>query len=398
MPVWHAATEGLREAEELIVIGITQEQHPERCRLFAQWQGFEWPILWDPLNLTGASAVPSVLAVDEFGVIRKARLDSRRVEDELIGEFLAAAFEAPREEAPGPRVLRSMLGPEVDSTGLESAYARLLWGGSSSFDAAIGAIENHGLDANAADAASLFRAGVAYRMRHDSDRGRPTDFQRALDLWSAALHRDPNQYIWRRRIQQYGPRLDKPYPFYDWVARAQADLRARGTEPVALRVPLTGAELAQPSNQYPIRQDGSQAPDPQRRISADGERLIAIETAAAVHTASAGARVRQRASVRVHLALHPDAEADVHWTNEAGPTVVWVAVPQGWQIERNLFELPLPEGALTGEVRLLDFELSPPEGWEGPAKVRGYALYFVCEGAGGECLYRRQDFVVPISG
>ena len=57
MPVWHEATRALRESGDLTVIGITQEQHPERCGLFAQWKGIDWPILWDPFNLTEARAV-----------------------------------------------------------------------------------------------------------------------------------------------------------------------------------------------------------------------------------------------------------------------------------------------------------------------------------------------------
>ena len=64
----------------------------------------------------------------------------------------------------------------------------------------------------------------------------------AVDFWSMALQEDPNQYIYRRRIQQYGARLGKPYPFYDWVESAQAEIRERGETPVDLTVPLTGAD------------------------------------------------------------------------------------------------------------------------------------------------------------
>ena len=55
------------------MLGITQEQHPARCRLFAQWHGIDWPILWDPFNLTGSEAVPRFTLVDEHGVVRVAR-------------------------------------------------------------------------------------------------------------------------------------------------------------------------------------------------------------------------------------------------------------------------------------------------------------------------------------
>ena len=61
-------------------------------------------------------------------------------------------------------------------------------------------------------------------------------FQRAIDAWGQALAIDPNHYIWRRRIQQYGPRLIKPYPFYDWVEQAAREIRARGETPVELAV------------------------------------------------------------------------------------------------------------------------------------------------------------------
>ena len=66
-----------------------------------------------------------------------------------------------------------------------------------------------------------FRLGVCYRRRYESQQRQPGDFQAAIDSWSRALDLDPNQYIWRRRIQQYGPRLDKPYAFYDWVNEAE---------------------------------------------------------------------------------------------------------------------------------------------------------------------------------
>ena len=71
-----------------------------------------------------------------------------------------------------------------------------------------------------------FHLGVAYRKRYDSDHRQPEDFQMAVEHWGKALDIDPNQYIWRRRIQQYGPRLDKPYSFYDWVGEARREIMA----------------------------------------------------------------------------------------------------------------------------------------------------------------------------
>lgn len=395
MPVWHDVTAELRREQAITVIGITQEQHPERCLLFAQWQAFDWPILWDPFNLTGATAVPGVYAVDEYGIIRHSRLDPRRVDEQLIGEFIVGEFDPPTTERP---VVFARSGDSDARDRRSRAYSAFLWNAAGTMQAPLEGLEKLGLDPETSDPADLFRGGVAYRMRYDSPFAEPSDFQRALDLWGAALARDPNQYIWRRRIQQYGPRLDKPYPFYDWIERAQVDVEKRGEEPVALAVPLSGAELARPSNQLPSPEEGEVAPDPKGTIALDEEHFIRVEGAAAVHTAAYGARVRQRSSARVHVALKPDAERDVHWTNDAGETVVWIDVPAGWRIERQLYTLEAPPKASSSETRRLDFELSPPEEWSGPAKVHGYALYYICEGESGACLYRRQNFVIPVGG
>src|SRR5262249_51755179 len=96
------------------------------------------------------------------------------------------------------------------------ADAELLWGGSEALDRSIDYYrEAFRRVPEFADA--HFRLGVAYRMRYDSSRRQPGDFQKALIAWQDALDLNADQYIWRRRIQQYGPRLDKPYPFYDWI-------------------------------------------------------------------------------------------------------------------------------------------------------------------------------------
>ena len=78
-------------AGKLVVVGITQEQHSDRCRLFAQWKGIDWPILWDPINLTGSSAVPIVTAIDEYGIVRSLRPKPETIE----AEFLSVVYEPP---------------------------------------------------------------------------------------------------------------------------------------------------------------------------------------------------------------------------------------------------------------------------------------------------------------
>ncbi len=394
MPVWHEATREARERGDFVLVGITEEQHPDRCRLFAQWQGFEWPILWDPFNLTGSTVVPILLAVDEHGVVRK-RLQARRDQAWFLEEFLGTTYPAPaavpEQEPPTARELLA-----TDGTGIDRAMAALLWGEASEIDASVARLAQR-TDEEGAGPVDSFRLGVALRLRYDSPRFRPSDFQDSLDAWSRALGADPNQYIWRRRIQQWGPVLDKPYPFYDWVARAREALVERGETPCAVRVALTGAELAQPSNERPTKSGAEENPAPRRRIERDREGWVAIESAAALHTGSRRVRVTP-GTARIHVALRPNASRDVHWTNDAGPALVWVAVPAGWRIRHNLHTLSPPGTETSKEVRRLDFEVVPPAGRAAkPAALKAYALYYVCAGEDGACVYRRQDFdiVVP---
>jgi hypothetical protein len=404
-------TEALRRSNEIMVIGITEEQHPDRCRLWAQWQGIEWPILWDPFNLTGSSAVPVVMAADEHGVVQFTRLDPRRFDEQFGDEFLAVEFPKPKEQPadPHPGVREENCGPAQlagDDMILtpEHAMARFLW-----YEKVHGvpmpareldhAVRSMGLGLDGP--ADHFRLGVAHRLRYDSPDHRPEDFQSSIDHWMTALLANPSQYIWRRRIQQWGPRLDKPYPFYDWVAKAQAEVSARGEEPVAIRVPLTGSEVAAGTREIPKLEGEAKHPDPEQKLPRDSADLVSVETAAALHTGVAGPRSREPVgTARVHVVLRPDPERRVHWTNDAGPTLVWISVPEGWNIKQNLFTLELPEVASTEEVRRLDFEVRPPTGDPGapakPASLKGVAFYYVCEGESGECTYLARDFEVQI--
>jgi hypothetical protein len=395
VPVWHERTRAWREAGELLLVGIAQEQHPDRCALFAQWQGLDWPILWDPFNLTGATAVPNVYAIDEHGVVRLVRPDP----ETFVQDFLARDFEPPPAvEPPAPPVTRRLAlaeRPEDPESIRWHAVARLLWGGPQAVPRAANDLVGFCArrDAGPAD---WFRAGVAARLRHDSPAREPGDFQGALDAWSIALREHPNQYIWRRRLQQYGPRLDKPYPFYDWIEQATTELRARGEEPVAVRAPLSGAEVATGLRSFE-EAGPSEEPDPQGRILRDEAGWLAFESAVTFDTAPPGrGGSASTRSARVHLLFRPRSEADVHWNNSADPPRLWIAAPDGWRVERQLVERPLPDAEVSDEERVFDLEVLPPEGASGPARLDGYLLFHACEGVEGRCVYRRRDFGVVL--
>lgn len=441
MPVWHEATRKLVAEGKLVVIGVAQEQHPDRCRLFLQWHGIDWPMMHDPITRLGLTAVPVVTAIDEHGVVRLTRPDP-----ETLGrEFVERRFEPPARSPVRPgkaasgiegfaglsgddaRKATAALRARAEQTRSAAAWreygdAALLWGGAAGVAAALEAYpraiqvdlssargeadSGDGLDAwlprvrelpptrQKEVAATLFRLGVAYRMRVDSAARREGEFQAALDHWSAALALDPNQYIWRRRIEQYGPRLEKPYPFYDWIEEARAAIRARGETPIALAAEPTGAEIAAPLRAL-APAAAAVEPDPDGRILHDTGELIRVEAAIAPGRVCAGA------PVRLHLVFRPVEGRQAHWNNEGQPPQVWLRAPEGWETERRLMELPQPRTATSNETREASIELRAPAGVRpGATELTGYALYNVCEGASGTCLFRRQEFKVrvPITG
>ncbi|MBI4539385.1 MAG: tetratricopeptide repeat protein [Gemmatimonadetes bacterium] len=374
------------------MVGIIQEQHPDRARLFMQWKQMGWPILVDAYNLLEIPVVPVTLALDERGVIRSVL--AAPPEGELGEDFLVETFgegvTEPENAPPAAGPNMSALYERARSHQTPAAWkayadAIAVWGGEGRLDQAI---EAYGrvVELNPRDNNAHFRLGVAYRARYDGPTPRPGDFQQAVDHWSVALDLDPNQYIWRRRIQQYGPRLDKPYPFYDWVAQARDEIRARGEEPSPLVVEPRGSEFAAPAQEFVTSVDSGAEPDPGGRVLRDEGEFINVEVIVVPP------RVAPGAATRVHFVFQPRVETKAHWNNEAGETVVWINPPPGWVVERQLRTHPIPPEVATQETRTVEVELLAPAEPRGrSATLSGYALYYVCEDVNGICMYRRRD-------
>ncbi len=288
----------------LVLLGVTQEQHADRCQLFAQWKQFDWPILHDPINLLEAPAVPIVVAIDEHGIVRAIRPRPETFETEFLDKTFADDAQPGAPRSAGPPDLDS-LRHKAEANPAAGAWRELgdaltIWGGAERRDQAIDTYAR-ALALDPSDKNALFRLGVAHRMRHESARRRPGDFQAAIDAWGRALKLDPNQYIWRRRIEQYGPRLAKPYAFYDWVAQAKAEVSRRGETPVPLAVEPYGSELAGPVRDVLAEASVPPELDPKGRIQRDEQRLIEAEVAVVP------GRVRPGQAARVHVTFRPSA-------------------------------------------------------------------------------------------
>ena len=118
----------------LVLLGVTQEQHADRCRLFAQWKRFDWPILHDPINLLEAPAVPIVVAIDEHGIVRAVRPRPETFAAEFLDKTFAddAQPGAPRSSGPPDsasllRTRRRQTPPPVPGATVGDALT--IWGG-----------------------------------------------------------------------------------------------------------------------------------------------------------------------------------------------------------------------------------------------------------------------------
>ncbi len=376
------------------MLAIVQEQHADRCRLFAQWKGLQWPILHDPLNLAGVEVVPVFVAIDEYGIVR----DRRTRLDTIVESFVSQEYPAPdntppirSEELPDPRVTRRYAGEARDPEHwLVHGDALMLSGLPPHLEEAIKTYRRVvELDAQSADA--FFRLGVAHRLRYDRPERRPEDFQAAVDAWQEALRLRPNNYIFRRRLQQYGPRMDKPYPFYDWVEVARKDIADRGKKPVELACQPVGAELARPARKFKSSSKKGPKGDPARKIRSDKKGLIEVTQAVVRGTDQDNRRI-----VQVHLALRPNARLDAHWNNEAEPLRLWLVRPKTGKLSRRFAEHANLPQALSTEERTLNFEVKLPSRQKGSLTIKGYALYNVCAGRDGKCQYLRQNIKVKI--
>jgi len=372
------------------MVGIIQEQHADRCRLFMQWKGMDWPILVDSFNRLQVAAVPITLLIDEHGVIRKTRPRSDDLDAFLKTDYprpQAAVALTPTMEWIRRGLMRVVSG-DVEKKALALDLAE--WGDAAQLSRGIEMLR--ALRSEFPEDGWLrFRLGVAHRRRYDSPGRRDGDFAEAIGNWGKALAIDPNQYIWRRRIQQYGPRLDKPYAFYDWVPGARKAIVQRGETPVSLVVEPGGAEFAKPMKRFSATVEDASAPDPQARVTRDSERLIQIESVVVPSTKG------DAAAARLHLILRPNRAVKAHWNNEADGVVVWLYQPKGWKLGRQRFEIPNDSGETSDKPRTVEFELKLERDVKAAAaQLTGYALYYACEDVDGVCVFRRQDFKVEL--
>jgi len=375
----------------LRTVGIIEEQYPDRARLFMRWKQMDWPVLVDSLDVLGVSAVPMTLLIDEAGIVRAIQPKPGDLESFLAAEPVTAsghgaATKGPRSGNPNG------LAPGTQGHSVTALQARAdaltIWGKPTQLSQAID-IYQQVLRKVPDLGPTHFRLGVAFCKRYESSARHEGDFAAAVQNWRRALDIDPNQYIWRRRIQQFGPRLDKPYPFYDWVARARDAIRARGEVPPRLLVEPRGAEIARPSRTLPANDARDIDPDPHGEVTRDLRGLIRVEITQVASTDPA-----DRAA-RIHVVFRPNTRLGAHWNREADNLMLWVDPPPGWRVDRRLHTAPTVLTDSSTEARRIEFEVRWKAGTAaGVVSIPAHALYDVCEDVDGTCVYRRQDLTI----
>ncbi len=160
--MWQKTVQPSVESDDFVVVGVVQEQHPERARLYAQWRELDWPIFVDSLNLLLLDVVPVPVAIDERGVVRHESIRPRQLVKKFLEIDYPPAASTPILIAPRPKI--DQLRADAERTQTAEAWRKLgdaffLEGGKGTLHGAAQAYEQ-AIAADSTDARAHFRLGV----------------------------------------------------------------------------------------------------------------------------------------------------------------------------------------------------------------------------------------------
>lgn len=393
MPVWHKKTKKLIADGKLVVLGIAHEQHAERCRLFAQWKGIDWPILYDPLNLVRAESLPLIVAVDEYGVVREFEADPDKLEE----AFLSKTFSPPkktvnvgRAELPDPKVTRRKANDgRTAHVWREHGDALVLAGLPVQLNEAIDSYRT-AISMNKSDANSIFRLGVAYRIRYDRAERQPDDFQSAVNAWRQAVEMASGNEVFLERLQQYGPTLGRSQGFYDWIETARKAISEQGDTPVPLPIEPSHMEEAPPAKKFAVESDADAPAEPADKGEQDGSDLVRFD-----QTVVRGAGKHKNIAA-VHLAFWPDRGREVRWDDSAAPLRVWLKQTDKAGVNRQFLTCAKQPQSTADGLRTLCCEVRLPDSADEPIVIDAVAVYAVREGKEGQLRLLHRDLHVRI--
>lgn len=392
-PIWLAKTKPFVDTEKLVVVGIAQEQHAGRVRLFAQWQNVEWPILHDAMNVVGVKDVPLLVAIDEHGVIRAVDPDLEKLAEDFISkEFTPLKVMPPIDlkELPDPRTTRRIAGEaRRNNEWRRHAEALVLAGKPQQIKEAIATFQL-AIDADDGDEAAWFGQGVAYRIRYDRPERDAGDFQAALDAWRKAAQLDPANAIYLARLQQYGPCIDKPFSFYDWIETAREDITHREETPVVLICEPVGAEVSPPEAKF--RFNKRKGPDSPAlgKAAVDRRPIVEVTSACAAET-----KKRKGSIVQIYVTCRLAPGSEATWSNEGEPMQLWLETPKTGRLGVRYLAYQQPKEPRTVEERVLSFPLRLASA-KSSLTLEGTLLYFVHDGPNAPAQPMKQDVRIKV--
>ncbi len=377
------------------MLGVIQEQHADRCRLFQQWKGLDFPIVQDALNQNAIAVVPVLMLIDEHGIVRSRRPNPRT----LVADFIDKKFDKPASMAEPIAAdfskedywqKRYDKNPDDATNIIGLADTKLVWNRKTKKIKEAIKLYEAAIKKESKPADIHFRLGVAHRMLYESTGQANADlFAKAVSSWETALGMNRNQYIWRRRIQQYGPRLKKPYSFYDWVAQARKEIMARGEKPHPLPVEPNGAELAKRARQM-IADANSKNPDPTNKITRVAKNMVTT------HVNFVPSHPKPGDVVAVHVGLNISESGN--WNHETEAMKLWIEKPDSEIVlSRQLVRDETPYKISESRKSVsLSFEVKIPENATKAVDLSAFALFNMCEKENEQCVFRRKDIAIKI--
>ena len=393
---WRERTRQLVADKKLVLLGVMEEQHADRCRLLAQWKQItDVPLLHDPLNLAGVDHIPMVVCVDEHGFVRRIDPDPDRLEERFVRrkfKYNPKARRPATEDLPDPTYTKRMVGEARTAASWRAHGDALVLGGlPPQIDEAI-ATYPHALKLDAADGLAYFRLGVAYRIRYDRPERQPGDFQAAIDAWSQAVRKRRRNAVFRSRLAQYGLRSDRSTSMYRWILTARKKIAKRGETPEKLAIEPIAAELAKPHKKFKVSKGAVPDDAVVVRTPTDDQQLVAFESVIVPSVIAKNKRYAQ-----ILLVFRPSESGGAQWDNRGEPLRVWLDQADGVKLSRQFVAFKNPEAAASSEVRTLNFEVMLPKSAKRrPVTIKGHAIYRIS--AGGESAGRllRRDFQVKV--
>ncbi len=387
---WLEKTKGAVADKKLVLVGVMLDHHRDRCRLFAQWKEIDAPLLHDPLNLAGIDQVPTVVGLDEAGIVRVVNPKPTEIDKVLLVLKKKRPPKAARnavETMPDPKYTRRMAAEARDAGGWRAHGEALVMCGDPDLIHEATEAYAQAVQLEPKDARAHFGLGVAYLARYEGAHRQPGDFQAAIDAWQAAWARDSKNEVCRSRILQYGLRHEKKAEMYGWIETARKEIQSRGQTATPLAVEPAEIECAKRLKRFRVVEEPEG-----RALSGEPDAANLVEFESVVVPALSKKRSNY---AQILLIFRPNQSRWSDAADEPG-LAVRLEPPKGVTLSRRLVQSANGGSAAETGIRTLHVEARLPKQMKEPILIKGRAFYRLGDGGGGEGGWRTRDIEIKV--